>query len=94
MAQKASDMESLRGYGFSIIWKGIWYVISEFIYYCFDTFTNETEQIQIGTFPSFHHKSCLEWQEVDSLVRENNGMNNEYRTMQNDDWFDFRWLAW
>jgi hypothetical protein len=57
MAQKASDMESLQGYGFSIIWKVIWYVISEFIYYCFDTFTNEMEQIQIGTFPSFQHKS-------------------------------------
>jgi hypothetical protein len=21
-------------------------------------------------------------------------MRYEYRTMQNDDWFDFRWLAW
>jgi hypothetical protein len=85
MAQKASDMESLQGYGFSIIWKGIWYVISEFIYDCFDTFTIEMEQIRIGTFPSFQHKSWSEWQEVISLVRENNGMNNEYRTMQNDD---------
>ena len=59
MAQKASDMESVHGYGFRIIWKGIWYVISEFIGHYFDTFTNKTEQIQIGTFPSFQHKSDL-----------------------------------
>jgi hypothetical protein len=57
MAQIASDVESFQGYSFTIIWKGIWYVISEFIGRYFDTFTNKTELFQICPFPSFQHKS-------------------------------------
>jgi hypothetical protein len=55
MAQIASDMESLLGNSFSIIWRGIWCVVSECIGHYFDTFTNKTEQIQIGPFPFFYH---------------------------------------
>jgi hypothetical protein len=51
MAQKASDMESLQGYIVSASFGEAFG--TSFVGHNFDTFTNKTEQIQMGHFTSF-----------------------------------------
>jgi hypothetical protein len=51
MAQKASDMESLQGYIVSVSFGEAFG--TSFVGHNFDTFTNKTEQIQMGHFTSF-----------------------------------------
>ena len=69
MAQIASDVESLQGYSFTIIWKGIWYVISEFIGHYFDTFLTKRSFSKFALFrvfninPDLSGKKAFPWSE-------------------------------
>jgi hypothetical protein len=81
LAQVASDTDHLQVYNCKVIWRGVWYVITEFIGHWFNSFTNNFQEIKMCIFWQIQHGDCSEWQEVIFLARKNYGIHYTYSTM-------------